>query len=180
MGTRLPLQQRDRVVFWVVLTLVATNLVVSVGTLAAVVAARDGAVMVDLAVSGRVVGGTMSSIFASRVAWGSRRAFPRLRVVAAIMTTTAVPPLVTPGLPGWLKLEQATCGLLMLGVFLLVNGRRLRGAFGEPLPCATGDPVGRADEAGGAACAVAVHPFVERRRPTGAGPPGELSSAPSL
>jgi len=131
MRTRLDLQPHAPAAFRAVLALVTSNFVVSVGTLLAVVLARYHAVMVDLAVSGRVVGGVMSSTFAGRAAWGIRQALRRLRVVAAIMTVTAVPPLLMPGLPGWLRLEQATCGLLMLGVFLLVGGRHLRPAYAD-------------------------------------------------
>ncbi len=41
---------------------------------------------------------------------------------------------VLPGtFPVWLKLEQSVCGLLMLGVALLANGRNARARFaGRP------------------------------------------------
>jgi|KBSSwiStaDraftv2_1062776.scaffolds.fasta_scaffold18616_1 hypothetical protein len=167
MRTRLDLQPHARAAFRAALALVTSNFLVSVGTLLAVVLARYHAVMVDLAVGGRVVGGVMSSTFASRAAWGVQRALRRLRVVAAIMTVTAVPPLLTPGLPDWLKMEQATCGLLMLGVFLLVSGRHLRPAVALTIPgprsahgagAVPGDPADpeeRPDDAGHLARALA-------------------------
>ncbi len=46
-------------------------------------------------------------------------------MVAAIVVIVAPPGTFPP----WLKLEQAACGLLLIGVVVLVNGRRLRSSF---------------------------------------------------
>jgi hypothetical protein len=65
--------------------------------------------------------------FARSAARGSRKGLLRLRIVSAVMLVAIVVIVVLPGLfPLWLRVEQAACGLLLLGVTLLVNGRRLR------------------------------------------------------
>ena len=61
---------------------------------------------------------------------GSRGAFWRLRIISIVTTVAIVVIVVLPGtFPVWLKVEQSVCGLLMLGVALLANGRAARSRF---------------------------------------------------
>ena len=61
---------------------------------------------------------------------GSRGAFRRLRIISIVTTVAIVVIVVLPGtFPVWLKVEQSVCGVLMLGVALLANGRTARSRF---------------------------------------------------
>jgi hypothetical protein len=61
---------------------------------------------------------------------GTSRAYLRLRIVS---TVTVVAIAVTIALPGtfplWMKIEQGFCGLLLLGVVFLANGKLMRSMF---------------------------------------------------
>ncbi|HEY2277727.1 MAG TPA: hypothetical protein VGI00_05190 [Streptosporangiaceae bacterium] len=58
---------------------------------------------------------------------GSRGAFLRLRIISIVTTVAIVVIVALPGtFPVWLKIEQSVCGVLMLGVALLANGRAAR------------------------------------------------------
>jgi hypothetical protein len=64
---------------------------------------------------------------ATLAARGSRGAFLRLRIISIVTTVAIVVIVALPGtFPVWLKIEQSVCGLLMLGVALLANGRSAR------------------------------------------------------
>ncbi|GES32118.1 hypothetical protein AB0G60_15270 [Streptomyces angustmyceticus] len=68
--------------------------------------------------------------FAARTARGHRRSYLRLRLASAVMAAAIAVIVALPGgFPTWLKLEQGVCGALLLGVVMIVNGRRLRAAF---------------------------------------------------
>jgi hypothetical protein len=68
--------------------------------------------------------------FATRAAHGSKGGWVGLRIVSAIMLVAIVVIVALPGtFPLWMKFEQAICGVLLLGVALLVNGRHLRSVF---------------------------------------------------
>jgi hypothetical protein len=110
--------------------LVACYLTLSVLTLVAVVLLRGHADLVTPAVWVRtsIVAATalLMMSFVVRAGRGSARAFRRLRLVSAIMLVAIVVILAIPGsFPLWLKIEQAVCGLLLLGVVLQVNSGRL-------------------------------------------------------
>jgi hypothetical protein len=61
---------------------------------------------------------------------GSRGAFLRLRIISIVTTVAIVVIVALPGtFPVWLKIEQSVCGVLMLGVALLANGRSARSHF---------------------------------------------------
>ncbi|MFF1818911.1 hypothetical protein ACFVWG_16545 [Kribbella sp. NPDC058245] len=114
--------------------LIAAYLAVSVLTLAGIVALRNNTAAVNTAVWTRgtivVASAVLTLSFARRAARGSARAFLRLRLVSAIMLVAIVVIDVLPGtFPVWMKVEQAICGLLLLGVVLLVNGKHLRSVF---------------------------------------------------
>ena len=114
--------------------LVGAYLAVSVLTLVAIIALRNDAAAVNDAVWTRgtivVASARLTFTFARRAARGSRRGFLRLRLVSAIMLVAIVVIIALPGtFPLWMKCEQAVCGLLLLGVAVLVNGRHLRSVF---------------------------------------------------
>ncbi|MFF0339127.1 hypothetical protein [Kribbella sp. NPDC004875] len=114
--------------------LAAGYLAISVLTLIAIIALRNHPAIVTDAVwvRGTIVVGSsaLTFLFARRSARGSRKGFLRLRIVSAAMLTAIVVIIALPGtFPLWLKGEQAVCGLLLLGVVLLVNGKHLRSVF---------------------------------------------------
>jgi len=114
--------------------LVVAYLGVSVLTLAGIIALRnDSAAVNDAAwVRGVIVvaSAALTFSFAHRAAKGSRKAFLRLRIASAIMLVAIVVIVVLPGtFPLWMKFEQGICGLLLLGVTLIVNGKHLRSVF---------------------------------------------------
>lgn len=68
--------------------------------------------------------------FAARMARGSRVGYTLLRLSDAGMVVAIAVILALPDdFPLWFKIEQGVCGLLLLGVLVLVNGKRLRSAF---------------------------------------------------
>lgn len=68
--------------------------------------------------------------FAARMARGSRVGYNLLRLSSAGMVVAIAVILALPDdFPLWFKIEQGVCGLLLLGVLVLVNGKRLRSAF---------------------------------------------------
>jgi hypothetical protein len=114
--------------------LVAGYLGISVLTLIAIIALRNHASMVNDAVWTRgtivVASAVLTFLFARSAARGSRRGYLRLRIVSAVMLVAIVVIISLPGVfPLWMKAEQAVCGLLLLGVALLVNGKHLRSVF---------------------------------------------------
>ena len=107
---------------------------ISVLTFVAIVLLRHHAGLVNDAVWTRgtiiVASALLTFVFALRTARGSRRAYLRLRLVSAIMVVAIVVIIALPGtFPLWMKIEQGVCGLLLLGVIVIVNGRRLRMSF---------------------------------------------------
>ncbi|MFT7868163.1 MULTISPECIES: hypothetical protein [Amycolatopsis] len=103
----------------------------SVLTLVAIVLLRNDHALVTDAVWVRatlvVASSLLTFAFARSAARGSRKGLLRLRIVAAAMLVAIAVIVALPGLfPMWLRIEQAVCGLLLLGVTVLVNGRRVR------------------------------------------------------
>ncbi|GAA3516332.1 hypothetical protein [Actinocatenispora rupis] len=120
--------------FRAVRLLLAGYLAIGVATLVAVVLLRNDTAAVNPAVWVRtvivVVTAALLSLFAARAARGSRGAYRRLRIIAIVTPVAIAAIIVVPGtFPLWLKLEQGVCGLLMVAVAVLANGRRLRAAF---------------------------------------------------
>ncbi|MEU5259048.1 hypothetical protein [Amycolatopsis sp. NPDC021455] len=114
-----------------VLLLTGAYAALCVLTLVVIVLFRNHPAMVTDAVWVRATIVFASSLltlaFARSAARGSRKGLLRLRIVSAVMLVAIVVIVVLPGLfPVWLRIEQAACGLLLLGVTVLVNGRRLR------------------------------------------------------
>jgi hypothetical protein len=70
------------------------------------------------------------TVFATRAARGSRRAYLRLRIVTVVAVVAIVAILASPGtFPMWLKVEQGGCGVLLVAAVALLNGRTLRTAL---------------------------------------------------
>jgi hypothetical protein len=111
--------------------LVASYAALSVLTLAAIIALRHHSGVVNSAVWTRGVIVVLSALltlrFTAQAARGARRAFLRLRIISAVMVVAIVVIVALPGtFPLWMKVEQSICGVLLVGVAALVNGRQLR------------------------------------------------------
>ncbi|MFI5782213.1 hypothetical protein [Nocardia sp. NPDC051570] len=114
--------------------LVAGYVVINAVTFGAVVALRDHAEVVNSAVWVRtsIVLGTSALMlrFAVRAESGGARAYLRLRIVSAIMLVAIIVIVASPGpFPGWLRIEQSVCGVVLLAVVVTVNRARVRAAF---------------------------------------------------
>jgi hypothetical protein len=117
-----------------VTALVGSYLGISVLTLVAIILFRNSPAIVNIAVWIRgsivVASAALMFVFAVRASAGAARAFLRVRLISAIMLVAIVVIIALPGtFPLWMKLEQAICGLLLLVVVILVNGKRLRAFF---------------------------------------------------
>jgi hypothetical protein len=117
-----------------VLLLAGAYAALSVLTLVVIALFRNDHAMVTDAVWVRatvvVASSLMTFAFARSAAQGSRKGFLRLRIVAAVMLVAIAVIVALPGfLPVWLRIEQAGCGLLLLGVTVIANGRLLRSRF---------------------------------------------------
>ncbi|MEV4314143.1 hypothetical protein [Actinocrispum sp. NPDC049592] len=103
----------------------------SVLTLVAIVLMRDDPAEVNDVVWTRgtivVLAALLTLWFTSGAAKGQRRAYLRLRITSAIMVVAIAVLVSLPGLlPLWMRIEQGVCGLLLLGVVLIINARRVR------------------------------------------------------
>ncbi|GAB2584669.1 hypothetical protein GCM10027269_45280 [Kribbella endophytica] len=103
--------------------LVGVYAALSLLTLAVIVGLRGTSAVTDAVwVRGTVVAVTSVVMFrfARSAARGSARGLLRLRVMAAAMLVAIVVILAIPGdFPGWLKVEQGVCGVLLLGVVVM-------------------------------------------------------------
>jgi hypothetical protein len=120
--------------FRTVKLLVGGYLTISVLTLVAVILLRDNAAVVNSAVWVRgtivVASALLMFSFVVRAARGSGRAYLRLRIVSAVMVVAIAAIISIPGtFPVWMKIEQGVCGLVLIGVVVIVNGRHLRSLF---------------------------------------------------
>ncbi|WP_020662182.1 hypothetical protein [Amycolatopsis benzoatilytica] len=114
--------------------LTGSYLALSVLTLGAIFLFRDNPSMVTDVVWVRATivaaSALLTFLFAARAARGSKRALLRLRIVSAVMTVAIIVIVSIPGfLPLWIRLEQGVCGLLLLAVVVLANGRHVRSLF---------------------------------------------------
>ena len=128
------LQANSPKAFSLVKALLVGYLAVSVLTLAAIVLLRNDASVVNPAVwiRGTIVAASsvLTLAFAAGAARGSRGAYRRLRIITAVMPVAIVVIIALPGtFPLWMKVEQAVCGVLLLGVVAIVNGRDMRASF---------------------------------------------------
>jgi hypothetical protein len=114
--------------------LVGCYLGISVLTLVAIVVMRNNTAAVNDAVWTRgvivVASALLMTTFVARAARGHTRAYLRLRLVSAIMVVAVAVIIALPGtFPLWMKIEQGGCGVLLIGVVLIVNSKQLRSEF---------------------------------------------------
>ena len=120
--------------FRVAKLLIAAYAGLSLAAILAIVLLRNHPALVNDAVwnrGGPVAGGALVMyLLAHRASRGHQKGLRRLRVVSAISLTAIVLIVALPGtLPLWMKVEQGACGLLLLGVVLIVNRRAVRAAL---------------------------------------------------
>lgn len=106
----------------------------SVLTLIAIILLRNHPDLVTDAVWVRttivVATSLLMTSFAARTARGHSRSYLRLRLASGVMVLAIAVIVALPGaFPVWLKVEQAMCGVLLLLVVVIVNGKRIRSAF---------------------------------------------------
>lgn len=106
----------------------------SAATLAVIAAFHNHPSMVDSAawVRATIVVASAAVTYLCTVAAsrGSRSAYRRLRIISAVMVAAIVAIVSLPGLlPTWLRFEQGACGVLLLAIVLIVNGRDARALF---------------------------------------------------
>ncbi|MFJ8386537.1 hypothetical protein ACIQ9Q_18800 [Streptomyces sp. NPDC094438] len=114
--------------------LVGGYLAISVLTLGVIVLLRDDTAEVNAAVWVRgsivVVSALVTYLCAVRAARGSRSAYRRLRIISGAMVVAIAVIIALPGtFPMWMKAEQAVCGLVLIAVAAIVNGKHLRSLF---------------------------------------------------
>ena len=107
---------------------------ISVLTLVAIVVLRNHAAVVNSAVwtHGTIVAASALLLFTFtvRAAAGSRRAYLRLRIASSVMVVAIAVIIALPGsFPLWMKIEQGVCGLLLIGVVAIVNGKHMQSLF---------------------------------------------------
>jgi hypothetical protein len=120
--------------FRVVKVLIGIYAVLSVLTIGVAVLFRNDPTLVNDTVWTR--GGILAVVslltyaFTVSASRGSRRAFLRIRIISALQVVAIAVIVSLPGLiPLWMRGEQVLCGLVLLGVVILVNGKHLRSVF---------------------------------------------------
>ncbi|WP_438485483.1 hypothetical protein [Streptomyces sp. S186] len=108
----------------------------SVLTLIAIILLRDHPDIATDAAWVRVIIVVATSLlmtsFAARASRGHSKSFLRLRLASGIMVVAIAVIVALPGaFPVWLRIEQAVCGILLLGVVTRVNGKTLRSVFAK-------------------------------------------------
>jgi hypothetical protein len=126
--------ERSVAAFRSIKLLVSGYVGISLLTLVAIVLLRNHASIVNDAVWVRasivVASSLLTLSFTVRAARGSRQAYRRLRIISGVMVVAIAVIISLPGtFPVWLKVEQAVCGLALLGVATIANGRHLRSVF---------------------------------------------------
>ncbi|WP_020499046.1 hypothetical protein [Sciscionella marina] len=116
--------------------LIGTYLAVSILTVVADIVLQNNPTLVTDAVWIRTIivalTGALMLSFAVSAARGSARSYLRLRISSGVMVVVIAVILALPGfLPLWVKIEQGICGLLLLGVVVLINGKRVRASFAK-------------------------------------------------
>lgn len=125
---------RTTAAFQTVRLLAGGFVVLSVLTLVAAYVLRNHADLVNdnVWIRGGIVAAASVVLFAlARFAGrGHRGSYRRLRFSAIGMTVAIAVIVALPHfLPTWMRIEQGACGLLLLGVVLIVNRKHLRDQF---------------------------------------------------
>lgn len=123
-----------RAAFRPILVLLAAFLAVSTAMIAVIVSLAAVGVSLDSPVWIRcslVFGSSIVLLLiAFRAAKGSRAALTRIRIIAPVVVVAVAVIVSIPGfLPGWVRIEQTACGLLVLPVAIMVNLSRTRQHF---------------------------------------------------
>jgi hypothetical protein len=126
-----PAPARSRAASRTVLALLTAFVVVSAAMLLVLGGLTAAGTSIDVAVwvrCGIVLGSAIVLLlFGLGAVRGSRSALTRLRIVAPIVVVAVAVIVSIPGfLPGWVRLEQALCGLLVLPVAIIANLPRTR------------------------------------------------------
>jgi len=70
--------------------------------------------------------------YAKRASRGLAKGYRNLRWLSAGSVVGVVVLVALPGLlPGWMKLEQAVCGLLLIGVVVSINSSKVRALYAD-------------------------------------------------
>ncbi|MEV6492634.1 hypothetical protein AB0M20_29040 [Actinoplanes sp. NPDC051633] len=122
-----------------VVRLLTAFLVISVSTVVAVALMRHHPALVTTAVWVRTslvaASAAVLLLFARRAAAGHRGSFRRLRIISMVVLIAIIAVVAWPGaFPVWLRVEQAVCGLLMLGVVVRTNLRVARSSLDAGAP----------------------------------------------
>lgn len=123
-----------RTAFRNVKLLVAGYLLVGLAGIGVIAAYHSDHELVTDAAQGRgvaiVISALLTMFFAFRAAQGVRRAYLRVRIVSVVLVAVLAVLAALPGVfPVWMRIEQGVCGLILLGVALIVNGKHLRTVF---------------------------------------------------
>lgn len=110
-------------------TLVGGYVAISVGAVIALIALHNhhNLATKEAWVHGIIVATTalLMALFTRGMIHGSAKARLRLRITTAIMLVAIAVTSAIPGdFPLWMKVEQGVCGVLLLGVVILINRRR--------------------------------------------------------
>jgi hypothetical protein len=108
--------------------LAGAYLAVAVLTLVAIILLRGHTSLVNDAVwvRGTIVVGSSALMFTfvTRAARGSRSAYRRVRILAAVMVVAIAVIVALPGtVPLWMKIDQVVCGLILAGLLVTVRFR---------------------------------------------------------
>ncbi|HEY1391365.1 MAG TPA: hypothetical protein VGF38_22695 [Ktedonobacterales bacterium] len=125
---------RSQAAFGAVKLLVGSYLAISVLTLAAAILLRGNAAIAPIAVLVRgtiVVGNALINVlFAARMSRGSRAGYILLRLSSIVMVVAIAVIIAIPDdFPLWFKIEQAGCGLLLLGAVTVTFSKQVRSVF---------------------------------------------------
>lgn len=125
---------RTTAAFQTVRLLIGGFVGLSVLTLVAAYVLRSHPALVDdnVWIRGAIVAAASALLFwlASLAARGHRGGYRRLRFASIGMTVAIAVIVSLPHfLPAWMRIEQGVCGLLLLGVVLIVNRKHVRDRF---------------------------------------------------
>lgn len=114
-----------------VLVLLATFAAVSLAMIAVLIVqsatGADVATAIWVRCSLVLASAVVMLLIARSAARGSRGAFVRIRIISAVVVAAVIVIVAIPGfLPGWVRIEQALCGLLVLPAAILLNRPSLR------------------------------------------------------
>lgn len=110
----------------IIKTLVSGYVVISLGAIIALITLRNhhNLATQEAWVHGIIVAATaiLMALFTRGMIHGNSRARLRLRITTAIMLVAIAVTTAIPGdFPLWMKAEQGACGILLLGVVVLIN-----------------------------------------------------------